>query len=128
VATEPRTVVSGPTLWRITDRRTFSALRRDGRRARSGAIAVTWLPAPPEQPATPPRAAFAVTRPSGGAVVRNRIRRRLRAALRELHAAGSLPDGTYLLSAGPEARTLPWPDLVARLSEAIASATRVPSR
>ena len=123
MATSTRSVAPGPTLWRITDRRTFSALRRDGRRARSGAIALTWLPAPGDP--TPPRVAFAVTRPSGGAVVRNRIRRRLRAALRELRAAGSLPAGTYLVSAGPEVRTLPWSDLVARLSEAVTTATTV---
>ena len=125
MASPARSVVPGPTLWRITDRRTFSALRRDGRRARSGPIALTWLPAPAGQPSTPPRAAFAVTRPSGGAVARNRIRRRLRAALRELRAAGALPDGTYLVSAGPDARTLPWPELVARLGEAVTSATTV---
>jgi ribonuclease P protein component len=55
----------------------------------------------------PPRIAFAVGRPVGNAVVRNRVRRRLRAAVREqdallepgwgylVHAAPASADATY---------------------------------
>jgi len=100
-----------PGLWRITDRRTFHSLRRGGRRARRGPLTVTWCPAP-DGDDRPPRAGFAVARSAGSAVRRNRIRRRLRAALRELQADGRLPGGAYLLGAQAEVADLPWPALV----------------
>lgn len=112
-------------LWRISDRRTFQALRRSRARARSGCCSVTWIP--PTDALTPPRAGFAVGKAHGGAVVRNRIRRRLRAALRELQAAERLPGGTYLVGATTEAATLAWSDLVGHLGGAIDSATKAPS-
>ncbi|MET0903637.1 MAG: ribonuclease P protein component [Acidimicrobiales bacterium] len=100
-----------PELWRINDRRTFQTLRQNGRRIRRGPLAVTWL-APSPGSTAPPRAGFALGRSVGGAVLRNRIRRRLRAALRELQAQGRLPAGTYLLGGGPELAELPWSALV----------------
>jgi ribonuclease P protein component len=101
-------------LWRVTDRRTFHALRERGHRARRGPITVTWLPPAPGED-TPPRVAFAVGRTIGGAVLRNRIRRRLRAALRELRADGRLPAGTYLVGGQAELAHLPWSTLVEQL-------------
>ena len=59
--------------------------------------------------------AFAVGRTVGGAVLRNRIRRRLRAALRELRADGRLPAGTYLVGGQAELAHLPWSALVEQL-------------
>jgi ribonuclease P protein component len=50
----------------------------------------------------PPRVAFAVGRRSGGAVERNRIRRRLRPILAD-HAERLRPNYQYLVGAGPEA-------------------------
>jgi ribonuclease P protein component len=110
-----------PKLWRVTDRRTFEELRHRGRRARRGPLAVTWL-APAPGAVSPPRAAFAIGRHAGGAALRNRIRRRLRAALRELLAAGRLPAGTYLLGGGRDLATLPWPELVALVAATIEEA------
>src|SRR5258708_21849607 len=106
VADHASSVVARPQLWRISDRGTFSALRRRGRRARSGPITLTWLP--PEVGAldAPPRVGFAVGRSVGGAVVRNRIRRRLRAGFRELVRAGTLPGGAYLVGATAAVTTL----------------------
>jgi ribonuclease P protein component len=109
-----------PPLWRIRDRRTFSALRRHGRRARRGALAVTWL-APTD--ASPPQAAFVVGRSAGGAVARNRVRRRLRAALRELQAADRLPGGTYLVSGTIQVADLPWTELVELVGSAVDEVT-----
>ncbi len=83
-------------LWRIRDRATFQRLRTEGVRRRSGPIAVTALPLDDERP---PRVAFAIGRPVGPAVDRNRLRRRLRAITREL----SLPAGADLVAARPEA-------------------------
>ncbi len=109
-------------LWRVTDRQTFRALRERGRRARRAAITVTWLPPSPGDEDTPPRVAFAVNRGAGGAVLRNRIRRRLRAALRELRASGRLPAGTYLVGGQAELAHLPWSTLVERLDATCAEA------
>ncbi len=52
----------------------------------------------------PPRVAFAIGRPIGNAVTRNRLRRRLR-ALVAAEAAVGLPAGWYLLGASPAAGT-----------------------
>ena len=111
---------SRPQLWRIRDRRTFAELRRRGRRVRRGPLTVTWLPG---REAEPPQAAFAVGRTAGGAVARNRVRRRLRAALRELQAAGRLPSGSYLLGGTVALAELPWTELVELLGAAIDEAT-----
>jgi ribonuclease P protein component len=107
-----------PELWRITDRRAFQALREQGRRVHRGPLTVTWV-APSAGANTPPQAGFAVGRSAGGAVLRNRIRRRLRAALRELQAQGRLPAGTYLLGGGAELAELPWPALLELLAAAL---------
>lgn len=123
VATDALSVAARAEIWRIGDRRTFSALRHRGRRARTGPITLTWLPADVDGLVTPPRVAFAVGKQVGGAVVRNRIRRRLRAALRELQATTGLPTGAYLIGATGVVARLPWPTLVATLSEVVALAT-----
>ena len=96
-------------IWAVRDRRTFLELRRSGRRVRSGVLGVTHLP-PPDLPgagADPPRVAFAITRRFGPAVDRNRIRRRLRAAIAELAGRNPSPvaPGAYLLTVRPEALT-----------------------
>jgi ribonuclease P protein component len=106
---------------RVRDRRTFRALRGSGRRARSGPVAVTALldsgPAPGE--AGVARVAFAIGRRVGPAVTRNRIRRQLRAAVRELDVA----PGAYLITAGPDAVGVPYSELRAHLLSAIGKAT-----
>jgi ribonuclease P protein component len=127
VATDVPVVMSRPELWRISDRSTFAALRRRGRRAQAGPITVTWLRPQPQEPATPPRVGFAVSRAVGGAVVRNRIRRRLRAGLRELQRADALPHGAYLVGATSVVARLPWSDLQATLAQAVAAATQAPT-
>jgi ribonuclease P protein component len=120
----PPVDVSRPEIWRIKDRRTFTALRQEGRRARRGALTVTWLAPRPDEPATPARVAFAVGKATGGAVVRNRVRRRLRAALRAVAAEGRLPAGAYLLGGGPPLATMAWTDLLELVEAAIAEVQR----
>jgi len=66
----------------------------------------------------PPRVAYAVGRPVGGAVVRNRVRRRLRAATRA-HAAVLSPGHAYLVHARPGAADRSYADLAAALEGAL---------
>ena len=101
------------------DRATFVALRRSGRRVRRGPITVTFLAG---DPAEEVRVAYAVGRRVGGAVQRNQLRRRLRAAVAEL--GQQLRPGAYLMGAGPEARSLSYEELKASLKEALASLDR----
>lgn len=54
--------------------------------------------------------AFAVPRRVGTAVLRNRVRRRLRAAVREIGA--QVPEGRYVIGADGRAATTPFPVLV----------------
>lgn len=103
---------------RVRSRARFVDLSR-GRRARRGPVTVTWAAGDPSDPRA--AVAYAISRRAGGAVVRNRIRRRLRAVVRDLGT--DLPAGTYLLSAGAEAATLPYTELRATVSEAVHAAT-----
>jgi ribonuclease P protein component len=68
----------------------------------------------------PPRFGFTVTKKIAGSVGRNRIRRRLKEALRQSGAAGALPGYDYVFIARPGALTMPFCELVALTSEALA--------
>ncbi len=74
-------------IWRVRGQSSFRALAR-GRRRRAGNLEVRA--AVLGSSGEPPRVAFSVGRSVGGAVTRNRVRRRLRAAVRE-HRRGSCP-------------------------------------
>ena len=87
-------------IWRVERRDTFEALRH-GRRCRQGPLTVSWIPGDPTEP---PRVAYAIGRRVGGAVVRNRLRRRLRAVIRE--QAAVMRAGVYLIGARPSALAL----------------------
>jgi ribonuclease P protein component len=110
--------VSGPAIGRIGDRATFDALRRAGRTRRRGAVAVRVLPGGDG----PPRVAFAVSRRVGSAVVRNRVRRRLREGCRQLAREGALPAGAYLVQVGPAAVECPYAELVCTLRRLVQDA------
>ena len=79
------------------------ALRAQGIRVRRGPLALTFLDEGEESGGT--RVAYAITKRVGGAVDRNRLRRRLRAVFADLAADGdgSVPAGVLLVSAGPDA-------------------------
>ncbi|MGE0698239.1 MAG: ribonuclease P protein component [Hyphomicrobiaceae bacterium] len=82
-------------------------------RARGIAPGVTAEPA-----ASGPRFGFTITRKVGGAVVRNRIRRRLREALRTLGQSRIKADHDYVVVASRAAHDYPFAGLQASLREA----------
>lgn len=102
---------------RIRDASTFTALRRSRRRVRRGAVTVTFVP---DARPGPPRVAYAVGRSVGGAVVRNRLRRRMRAVVSELGSA--LRPGAYLVGVAPEAASMPYGELRELVSGALEDA------
>lgn len=106
---------TGAPLWRITDRATFARFPGEGRRGRSGPLSVLVIPEPEGRGA---RVGYAIGRHAGGAVVRNRVRRRLRAALRE----AAIPPGAYLIRAGRDAADLPFSALAAHLTTCLTAA------
>jgi ribonuclease P protein component len=74
----------------------FERLGRDGRRAGTEHLWCRYLDEPS---AGPPRVAFAIGRRVGPAVVRNRVRRRLRAIVAA--SADLMPTGSLLIGAKP---------------------------
>ena len=103
-------------IWRVRDRATFAALARAERHVQ-GPITVRVVPGKAEGPA---RVAYAVSG-AGNAVARNRLRRRLRAAVGSTEA--DLLDGdAYLVSARREALTMPFDTLVGTLAALLVAA------
>jgi len=66
-----------------------------------------------------PRFGFTITKKIGGAVQRNRMRRRLKAALTELAPAETNPDFDYVVVARPAALTQDFAGLKADLAAAL---------
>lgn len=107
-----------PKLRAVRSRRSFDALSRSSRRGRASSL---WVVAadhlgPDADPGV--AVAFAIGRPVGPAVVRNRLRRRLRALMSDRAAAGTL-DGMYLIGVAPEAADLDFSALGAELDAAL---------
>jgi ribonuclease P protein component len=111
----PRQSVS--LIWRIRDRAAFRAVAR-GRRRRQGAVEVSGCLL--ASPAEPPRVAYAVGRNVGNAVVRNRVRRRLRAAVAE-HAETLSPGWGYLVRASASAAEATYSELNDALRAALSA-------
>jgi ribonuclease P protein component len=93
-------------IWRVRDRATFEALA-GARRRRAGPVSLRFLS---DGSHDPPRVAYAIGRRVGNAVARNRVRRRLRAAI-DRHAADLVPGGAYLFSADQSSMNVPFPML-----------------
>lgn len=100
---------------RVRGRATFAALAQAERHSK-GTITVRCLREPGP---TAPRVAYGVGR-TGGAVARNRGRRRLRAAV-AANENSLLPGAAYLVSAGPEALTMSFDTLVDTLATLFAA-------
>ena len=68
------------------------------------------------------RVAYAIGRRVGPAVARNRLRRRLRAAVREIQRDEGLAPGAYLIGARADAIGRPYRELRADLTAALVAA------
>jgi ribonuclease P protein component len=102
----------------IRSRHTHEALRRSSSRGRSGSLTVLFL----EQNSwSEAEVAYAISRRVGTAVVRNRLRRRLKAIMTEL--APSLVAGAYVVRTGPGSSTLDYEELRVAMSRAVERAT-----
>lgn len=101
-----------------------------GERAHSGAFVLQCAPSAGNQDAGTARFGFTVSKKNGNAVVRNRIRRRLKAALAAATGAQDRPGGLqsgidarpgydYVIVARPAALTQQFCDLVDGLRKAV---------
>jgi ribonuclease P protein component len=98
-------------IWRVRGRASFRALAR-GRRRVVGDIEVrTAVLGSAEEP---PRVAYAVGRPVGNAVARNRVRRKLREATR-MNADAFESGAGYLVRAYPGATETPTTELASTM-------------
>jgi len=101
-----------PAAARIRRREDFSAAIRGG--SRTGRPLLTGHLLVRADDPVPPRAGFVVSRAVGGAVVRNKVRRRLRELVRR--RLDSLPTGSlFVVRANPRAATARQSDLAAEL-------------
>ncbi|WP_246329591.1 ribonuclease P protein component [Chthonobacter rhizosphaerae] len=109
---------------RLTKRSQYLEVARGARTPRRGFLLQTApRKAGPDEPASA-RFGFTVTKKIGNAVERNRIRRRLKEAVR-LHGALAAKPGTdYVLVGRRAALTQPFADLAADVVGAIESAAR----
>ena len=102
----------------IQSHQTYADLRSRAVRGRSGPISVGFVPQPTWLRS---EVAYAVGRKVGGAVVRNRLRRRMRAVLAD--KAEHLPVGAYLVRCGPESPSLTFEQLKEAMTQALEKAT-----
>jgi ribonuclease P protein component len=108
-----------PPLERLKKRWQFLAVAK-GRAAARGAVLVQVLPrASAASPVI--GVGFTATRKLGGAVVRNRAKRRLREAARQLLPLHGWPGHDYVLVARSGAATRPWTRLLDDVKSALAS-------
>jgi ribonuclease P protein component len=98
----------------LSGRARFSTVFTEGRRARNDGITVWVLP---RNEGYPTHLGLAVSARAGGAIRRNRLRRRVRALVRE----ASIP-ADVVVSAGSDAMELSFQELGVSLNGALAAA------
>ena len=92
----------------------YRRIVRRGRRV-SGRATIVYLDKP--SPGSVPRFGFIVSKAVGGAVVRNRVRRRLNAACHSLLPAA--PERAVIIRALPSAASADWDELRAEVESAV---------
>jgi ribonuclease P protein component len=112
--------MAGLRILRLTRRPEFLAVAAAVRKWVTPSVVVQAMPpAAPAQADAPARFGFTATRKLGGAVQRNRARRRLKAAAAELGPDHARPGVDYVFVARAAALTRPWPDLLRDVGDGI---------
>ncbi|AXV14299.1 ribonuclease P protein component [Neorhizobium sp. SOG26] len=107
---------SKTTVGRLKNRPQFLAVRQgEIRRGRTFLLEVLDR----QQPDEPPRVGFTVTKKHGNAVERNRMRRRLREAVRQSAGFAMNNGHDYVIVARRDVLTAPFADMTAQLIERI---------
>lgn len=122
VPSEPTAAGSKPILKRLTKRPEFLAAAK-GRSSAKGAVVVQALARDPEMasPDLAIRIGFTATRKIGGAVERNRAKRRLREAARQILPLHGRPGFDYVFVARGGTITRPWARLLDDVKTALIS-------
>ena len=110
-------------IWRIQNRAIFDAFSTR-KRMRRGPLSLAVLVL---GDAAPPRVAYSVGKRVGSSVARNRLRRRLRAAVAS-HRPQLEPGYAYLLGASPAAATASYEQLHAAVGELLAASADATGR
>lgn len=111
---------SRPQPARLKKRSEFLAVQRGLRLPRRGFLLEVLKPAGRDD--APARFGFTVTKKVGNAVERNRIRRRLREAVRLVGGSQAKPGADHVLVGRRQALTLPFKDICTDLLSALAAA------
>jgi len=121
-------VADGGSPWgRLTRRAEFQRTAK-GRRAQLGAFVLQANRRVELSTSVGPRVGFTVTKKVGNAAVRNRIRRRLREALRRVSWLEALPDHDYVLLARGAALTIGFEALVGEIERGFRKLRRAEPR
>ena len=107
----------------IRTAREFQDLRAAGRRVSSGPL--TMIVSPLTDPDVT-RVAYAISRPVGTAVHRNRLRRRLRSVVDRCDRDGHMPNSAYLMICRADARHLDHSELISCVDDLLVRAADRP--
>jgi ribonuclease P protein component len=115
--------MAGPRILRLKKRPEFLAVAAAARKCVTTSVVVQARPAAADTPSgAPARFGFTATRKIGGSVVRNRARRRIKAAAALLGPAHAKPGVDYVFVARAAVLTRPWTKLLQDVEQGIARA------
>jgi ribonuclease P protein component len=111
--------MSARPLGRIGAPKTFRQLRTPDRRVKAGPIFMAFLD--PRPGLDHPEVAFAISKACGGAVVRNKVRRRLK---NSLHHQPEMRPGSYLIRTDPSVAAATFAEIDQWLTECLEALIR----